>query len=105
MKYKIERLLQSSHLDDIVIAINLAYSLPFEEFDAFFDRIVPVGIVNRGKPYYFIRNGKIYFWGDAYLGRVPCDCYGPSDLTDNRLSKYIDLTPDNYEGQDRKVGK
>lgn len=95
---RIEQLLQSNNLDDVLIAISISYNLPFEEFDTFFDRIVPTeDLPHMDKLYYFLRNNKIYFMG-AYLGRSKTEFDTFEQFSKNSdLTRYIDLTPDNYE--------
>lgn len=93
MKEKILALLDSTHLNDILIAIQLAYKLPFEEFDEIFDKTTRTQVTPE-ECYYFIRANKIYFWGSAYLGRSEAD--GPDyESLCKRLdpSEYINLTP------------
>jgi len=94
---KIEKLLQSTQLNDGLIAIAISYQLPWEEFDAFFDRKVPTRIsTSWDKHYYFLRNGKVYFWGSAYLGRSENELRDFAEFASKYdISTYVDLTPDN----------
>jgi len=97
MLERIESLLKSSNLDDIFIAIDLAYTLPVEEFHTLFNRKVPTKVLPNDKHYYFIREGIIYFQGNAYLGRSERDYTLAEFLSRYRLGSYINLTPDEYE--------
>ena len=96
-KDKILKLLQSTLLSDIFIAIELAYLLSFEEFDAIFGEQVPTKVLPEKDVYYFTRNNKIYFMGCAYLGRVKLDRYTKEEASKQaNLTEYIDLTPIDY---------
>lgn len=94
MKDNILKLLQSKSLSDIFIAIELAYTLSFEEFDAIFDQKVPTKVLPDDECYYFMRNDKIYYMGCAYLGRSEKDKENFNEAAKSvNLSRYIDLTP------------
>lgn len=93
---KIHSLLQSTDLNDILIAIAISYQLPFEEFDSLFNEEIKPGILpNHGKGYYFIRESKIYFMGSDYLGRSDKDYMSLEEFEKAySFDNYINLTPD-----------
>lgn len=93
-KETITKLLQSPYLSDIFIAISLAYNLSFEEFDSIFDNYMKLKTLP-DECYYFTRNNKIYYLGNAYLGRVPSDASNLEEFMKkgSNVDEYKDLTP------------
>lgn len=97
---KIHSLLQSKNLNDIFIAIQLSYSLPFEEFNNIFNDRVKTGVLPQNECYYFLRNKRIYYMGCAYLGRHTTDVESYEDFLKSGINlnnKYIDLTPEEFK--------
>lgn len=98
MKEKVLQLLQSSHFSDVLIAIQLSYKLPFEEFHSIFGTTLRIKSLPTDKPfYYFMRNNLLYFVGSAYIGRSNIEYATLEEFKRDFLyDSYTNLTPDNY---------
>ena len=92
-KERIIKLLESKHLDDILIGVQLSYKLPFKEFKALYDRR-RVNLQNSPALYYrFWREGIKFGFGNAGFLTINWDEY-------YNEPHIIDITPENidYEG-------
>lgn len=90
MKEKILKLLNTNNLDDALIAINLAYTLPEPDFRNLFYNL-RLNAKYEGSMY-FIREGRLYHFGYEIIYYVE-----RNDIYDS--SKYKDITP--YETDNR----
>lgn len=90
---KINKLLDSKDLDNILVAIQLAYTLPFEDFNGLLvERTTGYASHNH---YKFRRNNTYYIMVRGHivnLGHSNADFFKDS----------IDITPENYEGENTR---
>lgn len=88
MKEKINKLLDSRDLDNILLGIHLAYKLPIEDFEELFKQHRKTGYKEYNH-YKFCREDIWYIMGRGYIVRTN---HAPSIP---KIS--IDITPENYE--------
>lgn len=86
---KINKLLDSKDLDNILVAIQLAYKLPIEDFEGLFVDHRFTGYQQQVN-YKFRRNNKWYGMGRGAFIVRDYELKAPA---------FKDITPENYEGE------
>lgn len=95
MKKHINKLLNSKNLPDILIGIELAYTLPFEDFKEIFREYRLTGY--RELNYYIFKRENLFY----AMGRGQLFLATPFDISNTWGVTWIDLTPKEYENSNK----